>query len=120
MHKGITTEMVRRAVKLIKKHGIPITAYFLAGFPTETDKELRQTIDFAKELNLDYYSLSVVAPYYGTELWNEMEKTGNKPDKAHWEYFYHQSREMILNNKISPELLNEFFSLNELGKGGRV
>ncbi|MBI4267982.1 MAG: radical SAM protein [Chloroflexi bacterium] len=120
MHKGITTEMVRKAVKLIKKHDVPITAYFLAGFPTETDDDLRQTIDFARELNLDYYSLSIVAPYYGTELWREMEKSGERPDKPHWEYFYHQSQEMILNNNISPGLLEEFFSLNELGKGGRV
>ncbi|MBI4283306.1 MAG: radical SAM protein [Chloroflexi bacterium] len=120
MHKGITTQMVRHAVRLIKKHGVPITAYFMVGFPNETNEDLRQTIDFAKELNIDYYSLSVIAPYYGTEVWSEMEKSGRKLDKEHWEYFYHQSQEMILNNDLDPKLLDEFFALNEWGKGGRV
>ena len=120
MCKGITTQMVRQAVKLIRKHNLPITAYFMTGFPGETNEDLRQTIDFARELEIDYYSLSVIAPYYGTEVWNEMEKLGRKLDKEHWEYFYHQSQEMILNNGLDPKLLEEFFALNEWGKGGRV
>ncbi len=120
VRKGITTEKVREATKLIKKYGLPLTIYLMTGFPGETNDDLRQTIDFAKELDADYYSLSVLAPYYGTEVWSEMEKSGRKLDKEHWEYFYHQSQEMILNHDIAPELLSEFFSLNEWGKGGRV
>lgn len=120
INKAITTEKVRQAVRLIKKCGIPLTVYFMTGFPGETDEDLRKTIDFARELNADYYSLSVLAPYYGTEIWKMAEKSGKKLDKEHWEYFYHQSQEMILNNNISPELINEFFSLNEWGKGARV
>jgi radical SAM superfamily enzyme YgiQ (UPF0313 family) len=92
----------------------------MAGFPGETDEDLRQTIDFAKELNADYYSLSVLAPYYGTEIWDELEKSGRKQDREHWEYFYHQSQDMILNNDLDPKLLSEFFALNEWGRGGRV
>ena len=120
MNKAITTEKARKAVRLIKRCGIPLTVYFMTGFPGETDEDLRQTITFAKELDADYYSLSVLAPYYGTEIWKMAEESGRKLDKEHWEYFYHQSQEMILNNNISPELLSEFFSLNERGKGGRV
>ena len=41
-------------------------------------------------------------------------------DKPHWEYFYHQSKEMILNTNISKHLIDEFFNLNEKGRGGRV
>ncbi|MFC2071755.1 B12-binding domain-containing radical SAM protein [Chloroflexota bacterium] len=118
--KGITTKKVREATKLIKECGIPLTVYLMTGFPGETNEDLRQTIDFARELDADYYSLSVLAPYYGTEVWSEMEKSGRKLDKEHWEYFYHQSQEMILNNDLDPKLLDEFFALNEWGKGGRV
>jgi len=120
VRKGITTDKVRKAVALIKEAGLPLTAYLMVGFPGETDEDLRQTIDFAKELNADYYSLSILAPYYGTEILSELEKSGIKLDKKHWEYFYHQSQEMILNHDLDPKLLDEYFALNEWGKGGRV
>ena len=120
VQKRVTTEKIRRAVRLTHDQGLPLTVHLMAGFPGETDEDLRQTIDFAKELNADYYSLSVLAPYYGTEIWDELEKSGRKQDREHWEYFYHQSQDMILNNDLDPKLLSEFFALNEWGRGGRV
>ena len=120
VRKGITTGEVRKAVALIKEVGLPLTVYLIVGFPSETNEDLQQTIKFAKELNADYYSLSILAPYYGTEILSEVEKSGKKLDKKHWEYFYHQSQEMILNHDLDPRLLDEFFALNEWGKGGRV
>lgn len=118
--KGISLEQIRNAVKLIKEIAIPLTAYFMIGFPGETDDDVRKTIQFAEEINADYNSLSVIAPYFGTQVYNDLEQSGFEFDKHHWEYFYHQSKEMIINTKISPQLIEEFFNLNEKGKGGRV
>lgn len=115
MQKGLTAETVRRAVGLIKKYGIPLTIYLLAGFPGETDADLRQTIALAKELKADYNSLSVLAPYYGTKIWKDLELSGKRLDKEHWEYFYHQSRDMIINDGLDPGVLEEFFALSDLG-----
>lgn len=120
MNKGITTEQVRRAVSWIKEAGLPMTVYFMIGYPQETNEDLQQTIDLARELDADYYSLSVLAPYYGTKVWDDLEKSGQKMDKEHWEYFYHQSQEMLINHNLDPALVKQFFDLNELGKGGRV
>ncbi len=120
VHKGITTKKVRKAVALIKEARLPLTVYLMVGFPGETNDDLGQTITFAKELNADYYSLSILAPYYGTEILSELEKSGKKLDKKHWEYFYHQSQEMILNHNLDPKLLDEYFTLNEWGEGSRV
>ena len=120
VNKRITTAKVREAVTMIKEVGLPLTVYLMVGFPGETNEDLRQTIDFGKELKADYYSLSILAPYYGTEILCELEKSGKKLDKKHWEYFYHQSQEMILNHDLDPRLLEEFFTLNEWGKGQRV
>lgn len=120
MRKGINTGQIREAVKLIKEQQLPLTIYLMAGFPGETSEDLRQTIEFAKELNADYYSLSILAPYYGTRIWSDLEKSGKKLDKDHWEYFYHQSQRMIVNDNLDPGLVREFFALNEFGKGERV
>ncbi len=120
MRKGVTLERILKAIKTIKKHGVPLTVYLLAGFPGETTEDLRQTIKFARDLDADYYSLGVLAPYYGTQVWSDLEKAGKIPDKEHWEYFYHQSQDMILNDGLDPEVVEEFFALNDKGKGQRV
>src|SRR3989339_53363 len=116
--KNATKEVMMRAARLIKAAGISLTVYLMAGFPGETDADLRETIEFAKELQADYYSLSVLAPYYGTEIYEEVK---DKLDKEHWEYFFHQSGDMILNDGLSLAVVDEFLKLNEtVSKGARI
>lgn len=109
-----TKEEMLHGAKLLKDAGVPFTAYFMTGFPGETDEDVRKTIDFAKEIKADYYSLSVLAPYYGTELYNELMESGFELHKKPWEYFFHQSPELMVNDTISQGILEEFLSLNEL------
>ena len=88
----------------------------MAGFPGETDEDLRQTIDFARQVDADYYSLSVLAPYYGTELYDQLIKNGHELDQQPWEYFFHQSPKPMVNNTLSTKVLNEYLALSELNK----
>jgi anaerobic magnesium-protoporphyrin IX monomethyl ester cyclase len=120
LRKGVNKEKIRQGVGLIKEAGLPLTVYLMIGFPQETNEDLKQTIELARELDADYYSLSVLAPYYGTQVWHDLEKSGKQMDKQHWEYFYHQSQDMLVNSSLDPVLVSEFFALNELGRGGRV
>lgn len=121
INKGITPELVLEKIKLIKKYDLSVTSYFMIGFPGETDQQARETIELAKRIEADYYSLSILAPYYGTSFYDDfIKKNGDKEIRKHWEYFYHQSRDMILNANLSSEVVEEFFSLNECGKGNRI
>lgn len=117
IQKSITTKTIRQAVSLVKKHELPLTIYLMAGFPGETNDDLQQTIQLARELDADYVSLSVLAPYYGTQIWCQLEKSGKKMDKEHWEYFYHQSQDMLVNDGLDPAVLKEFFALDKSGEG---
>ena len=110
-------EKIRQAVQWIKEVGVPFTAYFMTGFPTETNEDLKETIEFARELDADYNSLSVLAPYYGTQVWKDLEKAGKTIDREHWEYFYHQSQEMLINTDLDPALIKEFWALNDTPTG---
>jgi radical SAM superfamily enzyme YgiQ (UPF0313 family) len=120
MHKGVTTKEIRRVVSIIKDRAIPLTIYLMTGFPDETEADLKQTIQFARELDVDYYSLSILSPYFGTEVWNDLVKSGRALDKEHWEYFYHQSHEMLVNDSLSLEIVEEFFTLDKQGRGKRL
>lgn len=74
--KNLTKGQIRQGVKLAKKAGIAIRGFFMIGFPTETKKEIMQTIKFAKELDVDVAQFMVVTPYPGTELWKVAKKHG--------------------------------------------
>jgi len=113
VNKGFTTETIHRGVAIIKKFQLPLTVYLMVGFPGETNEDLRQTIKLAEELDADYYSVSVLAPYYGTHIWEMMQESGEEIDKEHWEYFYHQSQEMIVNSNLDPAIVSELLALNE-------
>lgn len=116
INKRVTKDVLLKASRIIKNHGIPLTIYLMTGLPDETDDDLRETIKFAREIDANYFSLSIAAPYYGTKIYNEFSRKNGGLDKDHWEYFYHQSRSMIMNSKLSKELVNEFLNLND----GRV
>jgi len=120
VNKGITRQMILKAVSAIKEVGIPLTIYLMIGFPGETNEQVKATIDLAERIGADYNSLSIVAPYYGTEMYRQLEEQGHKLDKEHWEHFFHQSKDMILNTNLDPEVVDEFFDLNNRGKGKRV
>jgi len=112
-HKSITKKQVKDFISLTKKVGIDITGYFMIGFPEETNETVKETIFFAKELDLSYISPSILTPYPGTKIYDDMIKSGvNLPSK--WEYFFHQSKDMVRN--INEEFVDEFISLGERGE----
>jgi len=114
-----TREEMLIGAKMLKKAGVPFSCYLMAGFPGETDEDVKQTIDFAKKVEADYYSLSVLAPYYGTELYDQLIENGHALDKQPWEYFFHQSPNLMVNDKISPKVLKEYLSLADFNKSNK-
>jgi radical SAM superfamily enzyme YgiQ (UPF0313 family) len=114
MKKGITARKVRESVSLIKQAGIEYTIYVLIGMPTETVEEMRQTLQLARELDANYVSVSVATPHVGTELYEKMIEMGKKLDKESWEDFFHQSVGTVLNENVTPAIIEEFLALNEM------
>ncbi len=75
--KNITLEQIRTAVKATKESGMRVGGFFMMGFPPETEEHIKSTVDFIKELNLDWVSeLSILVPYPGTEIYKEMKSEG--------------------------------------------
>lgn len=67
--KGISLEQAKEAVKLCKEADIRTFLYFMIGLPWETKTTVRETIDFAKELNADFYEVHTAYPFPGTEFY---------------------------------------------------
>lgn len=76
MKKSETIEQVREVVKWSKEAGIHVTGYFMLGMLGETRKTMERTMDFARELDLDFYGFSMTTPLPGTELYDEALAAG--------------------------------------------
>ena len=74
--KGVTKQQIRNGVKLAKNSGIHVRGFFMMGFPTETKKEVLETIEFANELDVDVAQFMVSTPFPGTELWEIAKMSG--------------------------------------------
>jgi radical SAM superfamily enzyme YgiQ (UPF0313 family) len=62
--------MVVKAVTLTRKAGIPCSVGFIAGHPTETYEEAKESLRFAKSLPANFINFNNATPYPGTELFD--------------------------------------------------
>jgi radical SAM superfamily enzyme YgiQ (UPF0313 family) len=68
IHKSIKKEKVLEIIKWAKELGIFITGNFILGFPGETWDEIRQTLLFAEQIDLDYVKIFFAVPLPKTDL----------------------------------------------------
>jgi radical SAM superfamily enzyme YgiQ (UPF0313 family) len=64
--KGYVADEVRAAFARLKKHGIRSVGTFIIGLPEETEASLERTLALAFELQLDFMSLNMAVPRFGT------------------------------------------------------
>ena len=86
--KATTTDLVRKGVKMTQEAGIDVRGFFMIGFPTETKEEILQTIEFAKELDVDVAQFMVSTPFPGTEMWEIAKSNGTISDDWNSFTFY--------------------------------
>jgi radical SAM superfamily enzyme YgiQ (UPF0313 family) len=72
--KGATIDMARRFTANAHKLGLTIHADFIVGLPGETRDSIRNTINFAKELDCETIQVSLAHPYPGTEFFDYVKK----------------------------------------------
>ena len=60
--KGIRLDVARRFTRDAKSLGIKIHGTFILGLPGETEETIRETIDFARDIDPDTMQVSIAAP----------------------------------------------------------
>jgi hopanoid biosynthesis associated radical SAM protein HpnJ len=74
--KGVTREQAIEFTRNCKELGITIHGAFIMGLPGETRETIRETIAFAKMLDLDSIQVSLASPYPGTEFYEQARREG--------------------------------------------
>lgn len=77
VNKGIDLGMIKEKLKILKSNsGIRVIGFFILGFPFETKKQIRRTIEYAMSLPIDFAAFTLFTPFPGTELFDELVKAG--------------------------------------------
>ncbi|HOI42273.1 MAG TPA: radical SAM protein, partial [Elusimicrobiales bacterium] len=75
--KPITPARVSGTLSMVKAHsGIKLSGLFILGLPGETYADSLETIRFAKSLPLDMAQFSLLIPYPGSALFDELSAKG--------------------------------------------
>lgn len=113
--KGTRLDQIRKAVSWTKSVGIEIRGSFMLALPGETPDLAVQTIDFARELDLDYAQFCITTPYPGTKLYEDASIYGSLSSEFSeytcWEpvfipYGYENSAEV---KRMSRKAMRSFY-----------
>jgi anaerobic magnesium-protoporphyrin IX monomethyl ester cyclase len=104
IRKNITIEEGLSACEIIKKHGIELQAFFIVGFPQETEDTLNDTIAAMKKIKSYVISYSIFTPYPGTDAFEFCKENGLIDDDYDFSLHNHQSPLNCVCIKITPEI----------------
>ncbi|HIJ54512.1 MAG TPA: radical SAM protein [Deltaproteobacteria bacterium] len=102
LQKGITTDLIREKVALLKKSGLNVGGFFMYGFPWESKEDIEETLKFAEALALDDLQYNIPVPLPGTKLMIEFQNAGLiMQDQTDWEN-YHQGNPAFFFSRDVP------------------
>ncbi|HXW68391.1 MAG TPA: radical SAM protein [Dissulfurispiraceae bacterium] len=108
LKKGITVEQIKEKVRLAKKY-VKVFGFFMVGLPGEDEKDVLQTFELAKELDLDRSTWSIYSPLPGSAFYDDLVSQGKIETYRlnHEHIHFTEAYEGICN--IHPERLKELY-----------
>ncbi|WP_238651768.1 B12-binding domain-containing radical SAM protein [Paenibacillus piscarius] len=73
VNKGIKVENVIKASELLERIGLNWSAFFMIGFPGETEEDIRMTQRMIQSISAKSVTLSIFTPFPGNELYEASE-----------------------------------------------
>jgi anaerobic magnesium-protoporphyrin IX monomethyl ester cyclase len=70
---NISADTSRQSVNLLRQYDIETFGGFMIGEPSETKEEVEATIDYACSLNPATAQFTIMTPYPGTEIWQDLK-----------------------------------------------
>lgn len=86
MNKSQTVEDIEESVRTIHSYGIRIHGMFIFGSDQDDIRTIRQTVKFAKRLNIESVQFMLLTPLPGTPVFKDMEKDRRLISRD-WSYY---------------------------------
>lgn len=89
MNKALDLSILEETIALIRKRDFRLYGYFIIGYPGETSRDIEQTIEYARSLDLDRAYFTMYIPLPGTREFQALEEEGKIViEEFEWENFY--------------------------------
>lgn len=90
IRKNITIEDAISVSRIIKRYGFILQAFFIVGFPWETEDTINDTVTLLEKINYDTLLYNIFTPFPGTEAFDFCKKHGLVGDEYNASmYNYH-------------------------------
>jgi len=111
IRKGVTLKQYEDAVKLSKKAGLEVYGFFMIGLPDETEETMKDTIEFAKKLDLDAAKMSIMIPLPGTPIYSELNEKGLIKTKKWSQFnFYSPPKDVFDHPNLGWDIIEKYYN----------
>ncbi len=110
VRKDITVARALEACALVKRHHLGLHAFFIVGFPWETEATLADTMRAMRKARCDTLSYSIFTPYPGTELFAYCKEQGLIGEDFDVALYNHQSPANSFSMHIPRERFRQLVS----------
>ncbi len=107
IRKGLVLEHVKKVFRWCREAGIRTHATYMFGLPGDTRESIRQTLEFALELDSDSAQFSIATPFPGTEFYRMAEEQGWLVERD-WSKFDGNNYAVISYPELRADELMEF------------
>lgn len=104
--KNLNLKKAEKMIKHTKSLGIKIHLTFSFGLEGETKDTIKKTIDYALKLNPDSVQFSIITPFPGTKLYDDLDKEGRILTK-NWSFYDGHYSCVFRPQNLSPKDLEE-------------
>jgi len=106
--KQISLKQAKNACKYTKNLGIQTKVSFIIGFPWESMRDIKDTIEFAKGLNADIAYFNVLTPYPNTEIYNDIKRMGLLSEFDWYKFSSHSKMPLVRTKYLTKEELTKW------------
>ncbi|NUQ37392.1 MAG: radical SAM protein [Caldilineales bacterium] len=107
--KKIDHDTIRRAFKICKEVGLETIAFMIIGLPGETRETMQDTINFAIELDPLIANFSMMTPYPGTAVYEQVKRQGRMLINDWEDYVFFEQRARYEMGEMTAELVEEMY-----------
>lgn len=80
MDRRVDVKVVQQMINAAQKAGIQAGTFIMLGYPTETEQDIKATLQHLKNSNPEFFTITITYPIRGTELFEEVEAVSNAND----------------------------------------
>jgi anaerobic magnesium-protoporphyrin IX monomethyl ester cyclase len=104
-------DLGQAAVRKARAAGIETNGYFLLGLSPDTAETMRETIAFARRLELDIMKFGVTIALPGTPMFNEYAAEGRFRSYNWDDYFVHSTHDLFAHRHLDHATVQHFMTI---------